>query len=77
MSMTTTGDCQNNVAYMTGAGCAVLLQQDDNDPFVLTQTGRANITQLYFKIIPYAKAEQYFADPSLCPNNLGSCLYHP
>ena len=75
--MTTTGDCYNTVGYMSGAGCAVLLQQDDNEPFVLTQTGRANITQLSFKIIPYAKAEQYFADPSLCPNNLGSCLYHP
>jgi hypothetical protein len=70
LSITSTGDCQSQVAYVTGSGCAVLLQYDNNDPIVLTDTGRANITQVQFKIIPYASEQQYFADPTLCPVNL-------
>ncbi len=77
VSVWTTGDCQQQVAYMTGNGCAVVLSYTGQNPIVLTQTGRANITPLQFKIIPYAAADDYFADPSLCPVNLGSCLYHP
>lgn len=73
----TTGDCQQQVAYMTGSGCAVVLSYTGQNPIILTQTGRANITPLQFKIIPYAVADDYFADPTLCPVNLGSCLYHP
>jgi type II secretory pathway pseudopilin PulG len=77
VTLGTTGDCQSQVAYMTGVGCAVVLQYASQDAIILTQTGRANITPLQFKIIPYAAAADYFADPSLCPVNLGSCLYHP
>lgn len=77
VTMGTTGDCQQQVEYMTGAGCAVMLQYSWQDTIILTQTGRANITPLTFKIIPYAAATDYFADPDLCPVNLGSCLYHP
>lgn len=77
VSLGTTGDCQTQVAYMTGNGCAAVLTYTGQNPIILTQTGRANITPLQFKIIPYAAAEDYFADPSLCTSNLGSCLYHP
>jgi len=57
--------------------CVVRIQQNDESPFTLTHTGRATITALQFKIIPYATDKQYFENPSLCPNNLWSCLYHP
>lgn len=77
VTLGTTWDCQQQVAYMTGNGCAVMLQYSWQDTIILTQTGRANITPLQFKIIPYATADDYFADPSLCPGNLGSCLYNP
>jgi uncharacterized alpha/beta hydrolase family protein len=50
--------------------CAVRIQQNDESPFTLTHTGRATITALQFKIIPYATDKQYFENPSLCPNNL-------
>jgi len=77
LTIASTGNCQSQVAYVTGSGCAVLLQYDADDPIILTDTGRANITTLQFKIIPYAWVQQYFTDPTLCSVNLGSCLYHP
>lgn len=77
VALYSTGDCPQTVAYTTGSGCWVVLEKNTAPAVAITQTGRASMTPLQFKIIPYASQDQYLQDPSLCQMSLGACLYHP
>lgn len=70
-------DCAPMVSYTTGSGCWAVLEKNTDPAVALTQTGRASMTALTFKLIPYASQEQYLQDPSLCTTSFGACLYHP
>lgn len=70
LMMTSVGDCQSHPVLLTGSGCAFALQYDEQAPILLTNTGKASITQVHFKIIPYASSDMYFDNPILCPTTL-------
>lgn len=77
MTVYSSGDCVDDIQYISGAGCRAVIERNTDAPIMLTQTGKVNLTKRQFKIIPYASQEQYLQTPSLCQTSLGACLYHP
>jgi len=63
---------QNHETYPT---CRVEIHKPDQT-IILTNPQKAYISQLVFKIIPYATLDQFIEKPSLCTNFL-TCPHHP
>jgi len=58
--------------------CRVTIEQNDKK-FNITNPKKVRVTQLRFKIIPYATYDDYFSDSAeeICDTNYLACPHHP